>query len=46
MEFATSVNGHVTSRKVDGYAADASAESIGKRAFISRRKVPYGLTWP
>jgi integrase/recombinase XerD len=38
-------NIRVTSRKVDGYAASASVGSMGKRAFMSRRKIPYGLTW-
>jgi hypothetical protein len=39
-------NIRVTSRKVDRYAAGVSAGSMGKRAFMSRRKIPYGLTCP
>ncbi len=39
-------NIRVTRGKVGGYAASASVGSMGKRAFMSRRKIPYGLTWP
>ena len=46
MEFATSVNIRVTRGKVGRYAAAASIGSMDKRVSISRRKIPYGLTWP
>jgi hypothetical protein len=40
-------NIRVTSRKVAGYAAEtSSAGSIDKRVSMSRRNIPYGLTWP
>jgi hypothetical protein len=39
-------NIRVTRGKVDGYAAIASVGSIGRRVFMSRWKIPYGLTWP
>src|SRR5258708_27304894 len=38
-------NIRVTRGKVDRYAADTSIGSMGRRAFMSRRKIPYGLTW-
>ena len=37
-------NIRVTRGKVDDYVAGWSAGSMGKRAFMSRRKIPYGLT--
>jgi hypothetical protein len=39
-------NIRVTRGKVSRYAADASIGSMDRRASISRRKIPYGLTWP